>query len=28
VPVSRAPEAVVVDPNHKWLLQAKVERAP
>jgi aminopeptidase N len=27
VPVSRAPEAVVVDPNHKWLLQAKVERA-
>ena len=28
VPVSRAPEAVVVDPNDKWLLQAKVERAP
>ncbi len=28
VPVSGVPETVIVDPNHKWLLQAKVERAP
>lgn len=28
VPVSKLPSSVVVDPNHKWLLQAKVERAP
>jgi aminopeptidase N len=28
VPVSKAPTTVVVDPNHKWLLQAKVEHAP
>ena len=28
VPVSQVPATVVVDPSHKWLLQAKVERAP
>lgn len=28
VPVSPAPVTVVVDPQHKWLLQARVERAP
>ena len=28
VPATQAPTSVIVDPNHKWLLQAKVERAP
>jgi len=28
VPVTRIPTSVIVDPQHKWLLQAKVERAP
>ena len=28
VPVTREPTSIVVDPQHKWLLQAKVERAP
>ena len=28
VPVSKEPTTVIVDPQHKWLLQAKVERAP
>jgi len=28
VPVTREPSTVIVDPQHRWLLQAKVERAP
>jgi len=28
VPVTRVPATVAVDPQHKWLLQAMVERAP
>jgi aminopeptidase N len=28
VPVAGTPRSVVVDPQHKWLLQARVERAP
>ena len=28
VPVAKEPTTSIVDPQHKWLLQAKVERAP
>ena len=28
VPVVKVPTSVIVDPQHRWLLQAKVERAP
>ena len=28
VPVAKPPASIVIDPQHKWLLRAKVERAP
>jgi aminopeptidase N len=28
VPVAKVPTSVIVDPQHRWLLQARVERAP